>query len=534
MRAFHRFALGAVLALTASTTACVSIDTSARDRPPSRPAQTSDLTPDRVAGVPIPDGQIDDAVAQLDDLAQQLLDRTGIPGMAVAVVHGGETVYAKGFGVRAAGSDDPVDVDTVFQLASMSKPVGATVVAQQVGDGTVGWDTPVIEHLPAFALADPYVTEQVTVGDLYAHRSGLPDHAGDELEDLGYDRTQVLERLRLLPLSPFRITYDYTNFGVTAAAQSVADAAGADWADLSRRVLYEPLGMSSTSSRFQDFTERDNRAPGHILVDGQYVAREVRDPDAQSPAGGVSSSVNDMAKWLTMLLADGQFGGRTVVDAKALQPALSPQVVSHAPGTPDARAGFYGYGFNVGTLASGRTSVGHAGAFALGAATAFTAVPSADVAIVTLTNAAPIGVPDTLNAEFVDLVQFGEIREDWAGLYKQAYSGYADPKGALVGQAPPADPARAKPLGDYTGTYDNPYFGPARIDERDGGLVLTIGPREQTYPLTHRDGDVFTFEVTGENAPDGTISTATFTPDTVTFEYWDTDGLGTFTREGTS
>lgn len=533
MRAFHRFAFGAVLALAASTAACVSVDTSDRDRPPSPPA-TADLAPDQVAGVPIPDGQIDDAVARLDDLAQKLLDRTGIPGMAVAVVHGGETVYAKGFGVRAAGSDEPVDADTVFQLASMSKPVGATVVAQQVGEGSIGWDTPVIEHLPTFALADPYVTEHATVGDLYAHRSGLPDHAGDDLEDLGYDRAQVIERLRFLPLSPFRITYDYTNFGVTAAAQSVADAAGEDWADLSRRVLYEPLGMNSTSSRFEDFAARDNRAPGHMLVDGQYVAREVRDPDAQSPAGGISSSANDVAKWLTMLLADGQFDGRTVVDAAALQPALSPQVVSRAPQTPDSRGGFYGYGFNVGTLASGRTSVGHAGAFALGAATAFTAVPSADVAIVTLTNAAPIGVPDTLNAEFVDLVQFGEIREDWAGLYEQAYSTYSDPKGSLVDRAPPADPAPAKPLGDYTGTYDNAYFGPARIDEREGGLTLSIGPMAQTYPLSHWDGDVFTFELTGENAPDGTISTVTFTPEAVTFEYWNPDGLGTFTRQGPS
>ncbi|MBH0123345.1 beta-lactamase family protein, partial [Rhodococcus sp. CX] len=237
MRAFPRFALGVVLALAATATGCVTIDPNDRDRPPSQPSETADLAPDQVAGVPIPDGQIDDAIAQLDGLAQKLLDHTGIPGMAVAVVHDGETVYAKGFGVRAAGSDEPVDADTVFQLASMSKSIGATVVAQQVGAGVVGWDDPVIEHLPTFALAEPYVTEHVTVGDLYAHRSGLPDHAGDDLEDLGYDRAQILERLRLLPLSPFRITYDYTNFGVTAAAQAVADAAGADWADLSQRVL---------------------------------------------------------------------------------------------------------------------------------------------------------------------------------------------------------------------------------------------------------------------------------------------------------
>ena len=62
----------------------------------------------------------------------------------------------------------------------------------------------------------------VTVGDMFSHRSGLPDHAGDLLEDLGYDRRYVLERLRQLPLDPFRISYAYTNFGFTAGAEAVA------------------------------------------------------------------------------------------------------------------------------------------------------------------------------------------------------------------------------------------------------------------------------------------------------------------------
>ena len=86
-----------------------------------------------------------------------------------------------------------VDADTVFQLASVSKSVGATVVAHEVGIGTVDWDTPVISKLPGFALADPWVTDHLTISDLYTHRSGLPDHAGDGLEDLGYNRAQVLE-----------------------------------------------------------------------------------------------------------------------------------------------------------------------------------------------------------------------------------------------------------------------------------------------------------------------------------------------------
>ena len=89
--------------------------------------------------------------------------------MAVAVVHNDQPVYLKGFGVRELGSDALVDENTVFQLASLSKPVGATVVASVVGDGDVSWDDPVTTHLPGFALGDPYVTANVTIADLVAH-----------------------------------------------------------------------------------------------------------------------------------------------------------------------------------------------------------------------------------------------------------------------------------------------------------------------------------------------------------------------------
>ena len=122
----------------------------------------------------------------------------------------------------------------MFQLASLSKPLGATVVAHQVGENAIGWDTPIVSKLPWFALSDPAVTQMVSVGDMFSHRSGLPDHAGDMLEDLGYDRRYVLERLRQLPLDPFRISYAYTNFGLTAGAEAVAVGAGKSWEDLSR------------------------------------------------------------------------------------------------------------------------------------------------------------------------------------------------------------------------------------------------------------------------------------------------------------
>lgn len=490
----------------------------------------SDQPPNVVAGIPIPAGRVDDAVGKLDGLVADLMKSSGIPGMAVAVVHGGKTVYAKGFGVREEGRTDAVDADTVFQLASVSKSLGATVVAHQVGAGTIAWDIPVVSKLPWFALSDPYVTQHVTVGDLYSHRSGLGLHAGDKLEDLGYDGREVLERLRFEPLDPFRVTYHYTNFGMTAAAEAVAQSAGIDWAALSEQTLYQPLGMTSTSSRFADFEARPNHAVGHMLVDGKYVAKAVRDPDPQSPAGGASSSVNDMSRWLTMILGNGTYEGKEIAPAEALLPAVTPQVIANQAPSPDSRAGYYGFGFNVSQTPAGRTTFSHSGAFASGAATNFVVIPSADVAIVALTNAAPIGIPETLTAEFSDLVQFGEVRQDWKSLYNKGFEALDDPEGSLAGRTAPADAAPPQPLSTYVGSYASQYWGPATISESNGGLVLTLGPKAQTFPLSHWDGDTFTFELNNENAPPGTISTATFAGNALTLEYYDDNGLGRFTR----
>jgi CubicO group peptidase (beta-lactamase class C family) len=487
-------------------------------------------SPAEDSAVPIPRGRIEQAIAQLDRLAQGIMVHSGVPGMSVAVVHGGKTVYAKGFGVRKAGEAARVDADTVFQLASVSKSIGATVVAQQVGAGTLKWTTPVATALPWFALSDPYASTHVTLADLYSHRSGLPEHAGDLLEDLGYGRQEVLQRIRLLPLAPFRATYAYTNFGLTAAAEALARAAGRDWARLSEEAIYRPLGMTSTSSRFADYKARSNRAVTHVKRHGAYVPGDERDPDAQSPAGGVSSSANDVAKWLALLLAGGNAGGRQLVDKSALLQAMSPQVVSRPPANLNERASYYGYGFNVGASASGRVTISHSGAFALGAGTAFMIVPSADVGIVVLTNGSPTGVPESLVAQFTDLVQFGRLQRDWVPLFEMYLAPLLAPTGSLVGVPRPSHPAPPRPTAAYAGTYQNAYYGALQVVEHQGTIELRLGPRPTAFRLSHWDGNVFTFMLNNENAPPGTISKATFSEGKVVLEYYDEQGLGTFLR----
>jgi CubicO group peptidase (beta-lactamase class C family) len=499
------------------------------------PAPAGEMaSPPELSVVPVPQGQFEKALDRLDELAGDIMAKTGVPGMAVAVVKDGVTVYAKGFGVRKIGEPAKVDADTVFQIASLSKSLAGTVVAHEVGTGAVTWDTPIVKHLPWFALADPWVTQHVTIGDLFAHRSGLPDHAGDALEDLGYDRRLVLERLRLLPLAAFRETYAYTNFGLTAAAEAVAAADRKDWASLSDEVLYQLLGMSSTSSRFADFTARPNHAVGHVKVEGKYEAKYQRQPDPQSPAGGVSSSVHDLARWMAMVLGGGQLDGVRIIKEDALLPAITGQMIASPSTTAAARPGLYGYGFGVGVGASGRVTLNHSGAFALGAGTNFVMIPSLGVGVVVLTNASPTGAAESLAMSFTDLVQFGELTRDWLAAYAPLFAQMMAPEGRLVGAPPPANPAPAATLASYAGTYANAYFGDAEIALKDGRLALKLGPAGVTFPLTHWDGDVFVFSPSSENSNPGSISTATFTrgnPATLKVEYLDEDGLGTFSKK---
>ncbi len=477
------------------------------------------------------------AIPKLEAAAAKEIVDKAVAGIAVAVVFEDRLVYAKGFGVRDTATGEPIDVDTVFQIASMSKPVGSTVVAGLVGDGKITWDSKVADLFPGFAMYTPWVTSQITLRDLYSHRSGLPDHAGDALEDLGYDRDEVIRRLRFQrPDSSFRAGYAYTNFGMTIGAVAAAKAYGKTWEDISEERIYEPLGMTSTSSRYADFWTKPNKALGHQLIDGKWVHGEQRMPDAQSPAGGVSSTVKDLAKWMRLQLAGGKFDGKQVVDGTALAATHEP-VILVTTATLSGIPQFYGLGWNVNYTDDGRLRLSHSGAFALGAGTVVVLSPFDNLGIVVLTNSAPTGVAEALANEFVDNVLYGKQTHDWLKLYKGAFEQMvaAEDEAAQVYLKPPAAPLPAAPLADYAGTYVNDFVGDIAVTEKDGGLVLATGPRKETVALTHFNGNVFTYLMSGENATglSGVIFTlgADGKATGVTVDQINVTGEGTFTRK---
>jgi len=482
---------------------------------------------------------IDKATAALDRIVENAMTKTGMPGVAVGVVYKDKVIYAKGFGLREIGKPGAIDADTLFMLASVSKPIASTIVAKLVGDGVVKWDDAAKMHNPAFALNDPYVTEQATIADLMSHRSGLRTGSGDLLEDLGFDRDYILSHIDQQPLDPFRSTYHYSNFGYTAGGIAAAVAAGKTWEDLADEALFKSAGMTTASYRHAHYLADEDRAHIHArLADGSWAAKYDRDPDAEAPAGGASASLNDMLRFIRLQLGGGTLDGKEIVKADALAPPHVPQVIPGPPREPAARAGFYGFGWNVGYDDEGRARISHSGAFDLGVATYIAFMPGEDLGLVVLTNGRPIGVAEAVAAGFIDVAQNGKETVDWVGfmggIFEQMDAADA-PEVDYVDV--PANPKPARDLAAYAGSYGNSYYGPLTVSGDGDKLSMSMGPQgaPKTFALSHFDGDTFSFETIGENA--NGLAGAIFTlgddghASKVVLDYYDRTGLGTFVRE---
>jgi len=482
---------------------------------------------------------IDKATAALDRIVENAMTKTGMPGVAVGVVYKDKVIYAKGFGLREVGKPGAIDPETVFMLASVSKPIASTIVAKLVGDGVVKWDDPAKSHNPAFALSDPCVTENATIADLMSHRSGLRTGSGDLLEDLGFDRAYILSHIDQQPLDPFRSTYHYSNFGYTAGGIAAAIAAGKSWEDLADEALFKPAGMTTASYRHADYLAHEDRARIHTrLKDGTWAAKYDRDPDAEAPAGGASASLNDMLRFMRLQLGKGTLDGTEIVAADALAPPHEPQVIPGPPREPAARAGFYGFGWNVSYDDEGRARISHSGAFDLGVATYIAFMPGEDLGLVVLTNGRPIGVAEAIGAGFIDVAQNGKETVDWVGFTGGIFAQMDAADAPEVDYAKlPANPKPARKLSAYTGSYGNSYYGPVTVSGDGGKLSMSMGPQgaPKTFALTHFDADTFSFETIGENG--NGLAGAIFTlggdghASKVVLDYYDRTGLGTFVRE---
>jgi CubicO group peptidase (beta-lactamase class C family) len=441
---------------------------------------------------------IQEILLSFEEWIEYGMNLTQTPGVAVSIVEGDTVAHLGGYGFRDLENKIPVTPTSVFQLASVSKPITGSLMAVLVGDKLVDWDTTIASLDPPFALNSPYVTAQVTIRDMLSHRSGLPDHAGDLQEDNGYAMEDILYNLRQLPLEPLRQQWVYTNFGFSEAGYAAAKKAGVPWDDLIRQKIFEPLNMEHTSSRFEDYVSSPERAVTYQVLpgdDGEVVPKRVdppRDADKQSPAGGVSSTAADMAQWLI-----AQLGHRPdVIDGAALVQSHQAVVVK-SQNNVTGIARFYGMGWDVEQGDDG-LELSHSGGFYLGARTVVSVRPGGGIGLAVLANASPTGLPEALNYAFFELVNNRTPDKEMFDFINEYVVTSLSPQ--INSYSAPAE-LRPANLTLYVNTYSNDYWGPVPVKhnpELYDGLQLHIGP-SASYNLTHIGDHVFAFKTVGEN-----------------------------------
>lgn len=423
-----------------------------------------------------------------------------VPGLAVAIVQDGEVVLEKGYGVRELGGSEPVDAHTLFAIASNTKAFVAASMAMLVDEGKVGWEDPVRDHLPYFRLHDPLATELARVDDLLTHRSGLGTYSGDLLwYGTPYTAREVVERTRHLPpTTSFRSAYGYSNLMFIAAGEVISTVSGMPFTDFVRTRIFQPLGMERTTFDDAALPRLGNVATPHRERDGDLVPLEWFAWTAADAAGGIVSSVHDMALWLRLQLGRGSVDGVTLFSPERsheMWSAETPMSVSRArlERFPSTHFRAYGLGWSLSDY-RGRKLVEHGGGYD-GMFSRVALVPEEDLAIVVLTNSMT-SVTDAIKLRVLDAYLGGPER-NWSAemlpAYRRAREGFrARQRAVLDFEGPAGEP---RPLGTYAAAYGSRLYGDAEVRERGGGLVLTLLPNpDLVADLTHLHHDTFRLE----------------------------------------
>jgi len=454
-------------------------------------------------------------IPQFDAYTGKVFSKSRVPGMAVAVIKNDSVIYLRTFGVKNLTTREPVSPDTRFQLASISKTFSSASIASMVGRGELSWDDRVVPLYPGFRLSDPWITDHVTVRDLLMHRTGLPAYAGDELQDIGYNRSEIISKLRLIPLTgDYRSSYAYSNIGITSAAEAAAKKAGISWEDLVSERVIVPTGMKNTSARFADFENAADRVDTYSMMNGTPVAGPLLNDDVNSPAGGVSSTINDMARYARLQLNDGSIDGKQVIDAAALKETHRPQNIMK---TTNNSITAYDLGWES-VSEKGRIRVEHGGDLTSGVSTYITLYPDEKMAIVVLTNGFPGGhiLKKAVINGWDDLFFTGAIQKDWYSEIETGVAAAMKPGASAAGPLEPLPPAPAgaqpsRPAAAYQGSYSQDYYGTLRVEPDTGGLRLYAGHLTEPFYLVPYDGDTFREKGTGTAVKFTTGSNGTVT-----------------------
>ncbi len=426
------------------------------------------------------------ALDGFDDFAQQALKDWKVAGFAIAVIQDGKVIYAKGYGLRDVRHQQPVTPKTLFAIGSATKSFTVTSLGVLVDQGKLDWDKPVHEYMPDFRLMDPVASEHMTARDLVTHRSGLPRH------DLTwynspFTRAELFARLQYLePSKDFRSTFQYQNLMVLTAGILASHISGMPWEDHVRKVILNPLGMSSSNFSVTDSQKSADYSLPYTVVKGEVTEMPFRNIDLIGPAGSINSNVEDMAKYAIMHMQKG----KGILSEKNETQMQTPQMVISGPGNDkELGAQSYGMGFFL-TSYRGHYLVHHGGNID-GFSALVTFMPQDNIGMVILTNQNGSTAPSVISYNVYDRL-LGLDQIAWTKRIKdqQAKARTAEDdakKKGYTAQRMGTHPSHD--LAEYTGAYESPGYGIAKIDLINGALQFSY--HGMGGPLNHFHYDVF-------------------------------------------
>jgi CubicO group peptidase (beta-lactamase class C family) len=322
--------------------------------------------------------------------------RTHMPGLAIGLVVDGDLVWSKGYGVRDLTTKAPVDADTIFRIASVTKSFTGMALLQLRDAGKVSLDDPAEKVLPELAgLVYPTRdSPRITLRHLLTHTSGLPHDSPlplDETHGWPSDAEELASIQGMELESAPGVRHSYSNLGFVLAGMIVARVSGTSYADYLASHVLQPLGMASTGFS----PSRDRLASGYVSKGDTMVQPPMIDTGT-APSGGLFSTVRDLARYAAFQLSawpprdDADEGPLRRSSAREAQRMSAWDALSVAPLQPgkhvSATAAGYGYGWVSYETCDWESVVWHNGALTDGYRSVVLLLPDRGIAIVALSN----------------------------------------------------------------------------------------------------------------------------------------------------
>jgi CubicO group peptidase (beta-lactamase class C family) len=408
-----------------------------------------------------------------DDFILSGMEQWDIPGMAIAIVKDDSVVFAQGYGVRKLGEEALVDEHTLFGIASVSKNMTAASLALLVDEGVISWDDRVRDHIPWFELEDPWVSGEVRIRDLLIHRVGVGRMLGNRLQFMTNEpRDEIINRMRYHEFEePFRSGYVYNNVMYMVAGEIVAAVTGMSWDEFMAERFFTPLGMERSNTSIHDIADDENAAWPHQYIKGEVQTIPRRSWDNAAPAGGVNSSVYEVAQWLRMQLGTpGSYEGTRLISAQSMREMHRPQIALPIR-NPYGSQVAYGLGWSINEY-EGERMLSHGGATD-GMNTSAVIIPGHNLGIVVITNVFSNFREAVVNTILDSYLEIPE--RNWNELYWNNYeSRYAEAMEIRedIHNSRKEGTSTTHDLSAYTGIYKDKQYGQTEVINGDGGLEL--------------------------------------------------------------